>query len=488
MPPPKRVDVLVIGAGLSGVCMGYYLKTKLPGKTFVILEGREEMGGTWSLFKYPGIRSDSDMLTLGFSFKPWRGGKTLADGPSILSYIKETAAEFGIEEHIRYGSKVTSMSWNSSAAAWTVRTDGKGTFETPFVFSAAGYYDYDKGYLPPEWDLSSFKGKVIHPQFWPTDFDHSGKRITVIGSGATAVTLVPALAETASHVTMLQRSPTYVVSAPQKDPWAEFLTKWLPGWLSYRIVRWRRILFGMYFYNLAMRYPKQVADFILNAVRDALGPSYDVAKHFTPRYNPWQQRMCLIPDGDMFEAIKAGKASVVTDTIEAFVPEGIRLASGETLASDVIVTATGLRMNQMGAYKVDVDGRTVRPGDTLIYKGMMLSNVPNLAFAVGYTNASWTLKCELSCGHAVRLLRHMDSNGYSTVVPVPGEDVEPQDTFANFTSGYVQRAMKDMPKSGQRPPWRNYQNYLYDMVMLEWTGVANAALRFYKKGEVSVSV
>lgn len=366
-------DVVIVGAGLSGICMGHYLKTQCPTKKYLVLEGRHEMAGTWSLFTYPGIRSDSDMATLGYSFKVWRDGKFLADGPSIKKYVEEAAKEDGIDEKIRYNTKVTSLSWSSEDSAWTLSTESKDNGSSKvtarFVFLAIGYYDYSKGYLPDWPTLPNYKGTVIHPQFWPKDFDHTSKSIIVIGSGATAVTLVPALASTAEHVTMLQRSPTYIVSRPNRDPFSEFVRRWLPESLAFSLIRWKQVLFGIYFYNLCMKAPKLVASSIVKMVRDTLGPNYDVEKHFTPRYNPWQQRMCLVPDNDLFDAIKNGKASVVTDEIEEFVEEGVKLKGGDVLKADAVVTATGLKMNLMNSIPIEVDGEKIVPGELLMYKG-----------------------------------------------------------------------------------------------------------------------
>lgn len=420
--------------------------------------------------------ADSDMATLGYSFKVFKEGSFLADGPSILKYVKETASEFGIDKNIQYNTKVNSLSWSSKDNKWTIESS-QGTYSANFVFLAIGYYDYDQGYLPDWPTLSNFKGQVIHPQKWPKDLDYTDKEVIVIGSGATAVTIVPAMAEKVKHITMLQRSPTYIVSRPNSDGFANFVRRWLPEMWAFTLIRWQRVLFGIYFFNLCMKAPKAVADGIIKMVKDALPADYDVQKHFTPRYNPWQQRMCLIPDGDLWKAINTGKASVVTDTIEEFVPEGIKISSGETLKADMIVTATGLKMNLMSSIPIEVDGKKFVPGEALTYKGMMFSGLPNLALATGYTNASWTLKCELSCKYTTRLLNYMDDNNLKSVTPTPAPD-EPKEDFFNFTSGYVQRVIKQLPKSGTKAPWKVYQNYIYDLLALSWGKVVDTAVVF----------
>src|SRR6185437_8791078 len=401
----EHFDVLIIGGGLSGIAAGYHLQTKCPSKSFVILEGRHAIGGTWDLFRYPGIRSDSDMFTLGYSFKPWTDPKAIADGPRILNYVLETAAENGIDRKIRFRHRVRRASWSTKDGRWMVeaeRTTNEGatepvSFTCSFLFSCAGYYRYEEGYAPEFAGTAEFTGQIVHPQKWPEDLDYRDKRVVVIGSGATAVTLVPEMARTAGHVTMLQRSPTYVVSRPAEDAFANKLRRWLPAKLAYGLIRWRNVLFGMWFFRLARNKPEQVKQNIISMVRQQLGPDYDVATHFTPSYNPWDQRLCLVPDADLFEAIKVGRASVVTDHIETFTETGIKLKSGAELPADIIVTATGLNLQVMNGLSIAVDGRAVDPGQTLSYKGMMYEGVPNLASAFGYTNASWTLKCDLTC-------------------------------------------------------------------------------------------
>ncbi|WP_394762956.1 flavin-containing monooxygenase [Phenylobacterium sp.] len=475
-------DVLIVGAGLSGIGAGWHLQDKAPGRSYVILEGREAIGGTWDLFRYPGIRSDSDMYTLGYAFKPWTEAKAIADGPSILKYVRETAADYGIDQHIRYGHKVTSAAWSTQDACWTVtaaRGDGAVVQLTAsFIFLCGGYYSYDGGYTPDFPGAAAFQGDLVHPQQWPETLDYAGKRVVVIGSGATAVTLVPAMAATAAHVTMLQRSPTYVVSRPAEDAMANRLRRWLPAMLAYNLIRWRNVLFGMWFFRLARNKPDAVKQNIIAMVRQALGPDYDVGKHFTPRYNPWDQRLCLVPDSDLFEALKAGKAEVVTDHIETFTPTGIRLTSGAELAADVIVSATGLVLQVMNGLAITIDGVAVDPGQTLSYKGMMYEGVPNLASAFGYTNASWTLKCDLTCEYVCRLLNHMKATGLRQVTPHNDDpDIERQ-PWLDFSSGYVTRAMEKFPKQGATAPWKLHQNYALDLMSLRYARLEDGALAF----------
>ncbi|MDO9244911.1 MAG: NAD(P)/FAD-dependent oxidoreductase, partial [Phenylobacterium sp.] len=416
----EHFDVVIVGAGLSGIGAGYHLQANCPERSYVILEGRDAIGGTWDLFRYPGIRSGSDMFTLGYAFKPWTQAKAIADGPSILNYVRETAREHGIDQHIRFNTQVKGASWSTEDAAWTVEVekDGKRSHVTAnFLFLCGGYYSYAGGYTPEFPGVESFKGQLVHPQKWTPDIDHAGKKVVVIGSGATAVTLVPEMAKTAAHVTMLQRSPTYVVAAPGEDKQANWLRTKLPAKLAYAITRWRKVLFGMVFYNYARKQPAKVKAGIIEMVRKQMGPDYDVATHFTPTYNPWDQRICLVPDADLFTALKSGKAEVVTDHIETFTEAGIKLKSGKVLEADIVVSATGLVLQAMNGLKLSVDGRPIDPGKTLSYKGMMYSDVPNLASAFGYTNASWTLKCDLTCEYVCRLLNHMKKTGNRQVTP-----------------------------------------------------------------------
>jgi monooxygenase len=484
--PSEHFDVLIVGAGLSGIGAGFHLQQKCPGKSYVILEGRDCIGGTWDLFRYPGIRSDSDMFTLGYSFKPWTEPKAIADGARILNYVRETAAENGIDGHIRYHHRVKRASWSTPDACWTVEVEriaGEGATETVrftcnFLFMCSGYYNYENGYSPEFPGAADFAGRIVHPQKWTDDVDYAGKRVVVIGSGATAVTLVPEMAKTAAHVTMLQRSPTYVVARPAQDPVANKLRAKLPAKLAYHLIRWRNVLFGMYFFQLARRKPERVKQLILGGVKMALGPDYDIGTHFTPRYNPWDQRLCLVPDGDLFRSIREKRASVVTNQIETFTPKGIRLKDGSELEADIIVTATGLNLQVLGGLEVEVDGRAVDFARTLNYKGMMYSDVPNMASAFGYTNASWTLKCDLTCEYVCRLINYMDRRGYRQCMP---HNVDPSVTelpSLNFTSGYVQRSIAQMPKQGSKRPWRLYQNYALDIVTLRFGKVDDGVMQY----------
>ena len=475
-------DVLIVGAGLSGIGAAVHLQRDCPGRSFAILERRGAIGGTWDLFRYPGIRSDSDMFTLGYRFKPWTAAKAIADGPSILSYVRETAAENGVERHIRFDHKVAAAEWSSADARWTVtstRSDGStATLTCAFLFMCSGYYSYDEGHRPDFAGEADFAGRIVHPQFWPADLDYAGKRVVVIGSGATAVTLVPEMAKTAAHVTMLQRSPTYVVSRPGSDKVADQLRKWLPAKLAYALIRIKNIGWGMLFYSQSRKNPAKVRDMLVGGVAAELGPDYDVATHFTPRYNPWDQRLCLVPDADLFASIRDGHAAVVTDTIERFTAGGIRLTSGAELPADVIVTATGLKLIALGGMRVTVDGHAVAPGDRLIYKGMMVSGVPNLALTFGYINASWTLRSDLIAAYVGRILNHMAATGTTVVTPVPGTDVVAERPALDLTSGYVVRGADAMPKSGNRRPWKVTANYVLDTMELRFGKVDDGELRF----------
>lgn len=478
----EHFDVLIVGAGLSGIGAAYHLQTNCPGKTYAILEGREAIGGTWDLFRYPGIRSDSDMYTLGYSFKPWREAKAIADGPSILNYVRETARENGIDRHIRFNHQVKRALWSSADATWTVEAEvgprkERVRLTCNFLFMCSGYYDYAGGYMPEFPGAERFQGRIIHPQQWPEDLDYGGRKVVVIGSGATAVTLVPEMAKTAGHVVMLQRSPTYVVSRPAEDAWANWLRARLPARLAYGLTRWRNVLFGMLFYNLARKKPEKTKARIIEMVRQQLGPDYDVETHFTPRYNPWDQRLCLVPDADLFEAIKAGQASVVTDQIETFTERGVKLRSGQELEADIIVAATGLKLQLLSGLEVVVDGRRIDMAKTMTYKGMMYGGVPNLASAFGYTNASWTLKCDLTCEYVCRLLHHMDRTGTRQCMPMPDPSVQ-EAPWLDFTSGYVQRAIDQFPKQGTRKPWKLHQNYALDLLALRFGSVDDGVMVF----------
>ncbi len=478
----EHVDVLVVGAGLSGVGAACHLRRKLPEKSFVILEGRDAMGGTWDLFRYPGVRSDSDMYTLGYRFRPWRDAKAIADGSAILNYIRETASEFGVDEKIRYGHRVKRATWSSEGAAWTVEAEagpGKSLVKLTcnFLYLCTGYYDYEGGYTP-EWPgVETFGGRVVHPQKWPEDLDYEGKRVVVIGSGATAVTLVPAMAERASHVTMLQRSPTYVASMPAEDRVANWLKRRLPAGAAYAVARWKNVLTGMFFYNLARSRPDVFKRMLAKGARRQLGRDYDL-RHFTPQYNPWDQRLCLAPNADIFRAIRSGRASVVTDHIETFTETGLLLKSGERLEADVIVTATGLVLKLMSGLQLFVDGAAVDLSKTMAYKGMMYSDIPNLASAFGYTNASWTLKCDLTAEYVCRLLKHMERRGYAQCTPRVNDPEVKEEPILDFTSGYVRRALDKLPRQGSKTPWRVHQNYVRDLSMLRFGRVDDGTMEF----------
>ena len=463
-------DVLIVGAGLSGIGAAVHLQRDCPRHDFAILEGRDAIGGTWDLFRYPGVRSDSDMHTLGYNFKPWQQAKAIADGPNIRNYIAETARDHDIVRHIRFGHKVISAEWDTAAARWTVttsRTDGSaGCFTCNFLYMCSGYYSYAQGHRPEWLGEADFAGPIIQPQFWPEGIDYSGKTIVVIGSGATAVTLVPAMATTAAHVTMLQRSPTYVVSRPGHDIIANALRRLLPAQMAYDLVRWKNVSLGMWFYSQTRKHPEKVRANLLGRLRKLLPQGYDIARHFTPKYNPWDQRLCLVPDGDLFEALKAGKADIVTDTIERFETDGIRLASGAVVKADIIVAATGLQLEALGGMTISVDGETRRVADTLSYRGMMFSGLPNLAISFGYINASWTLRSDLIAAYVGRLLSHMRANGYSIATPTPGADVEPQCLAMDLSSGYVARGADVLPRSGNRAPWQVTANYKRDRAEL----------------------
>jgi cation diffusion facilitator CzcD-associated flavoprotein CzcO len=478
----EHVDVVVVGAGLSGVGAACHLRMECPSKSFVILEGRAAMGGTWDLFRYPGIRSDSDMYTLGYRFRPWRDAKAIADGPAILEYIRDTAREYGVDEKVRYNHRVRRASWSSEQARWTVEAEaGPGKeaarFTCNFLYLCTGYYEYEGGYTP-EWPgVGRFRGRVVHPQKWPEDLDYAGKRVVVIGSGATAVTLVPAMAEKAAHVTMLQRSPSYVASLPAEDRMANWLRGRLPERTAYALTRWKNVLLGMFFYNLARRRPGIFKRMVAKGNRRQLGPAFDL-RHFTPSYDPWDQRLCLAPNADIFRAIREGRASVVTDHIEGFTETGLRLKSGGSLDADIVVTATGLVLKLMSGLQLVVDGAPVDLPKTLVYKGMMLSDVPNLAFAIGYTNASWTLKCDLTAEYVCRLLNHMDARGYARCTPrVKDPDVK-QEPVIDFTSGYVRRALDALPRQGSKKPWRLHQNYVRDLSMMRYGRLEDGTMEF----------
>ncbi len=483
---PDHVDVLIVGAGISGISAAYHLQTRCPGSSWLILESRDAIGGTWDLFRYPGVRSDSDMHTLGFSFQPWTGEKSIADGASIRDYVRKTAHDHGIDRHIRFGVTVTAASWCGDTACWRIEGEGPdGPFglTASFVDLCAGYYDYDGGHAPVLAGAEEFAGRIVHPQHWPADLDHRGRRVVVIGSGATAVTLVPALARDAGHVTMLQRSPSYVVAMPAVDAIAARLRRWLPTRSAYAVIRAKNIAFGMATFALARRLPTRVAHRIVAAAQKAIGPAHDAGVHFTPRYRPWDQRVCLSPDGDLFAALREGRASIVTDSIDRLIPEGVRLASGATIPADLIVTATGLRVKMAGGIAFRVDGHPIGFAGRLLYRGMMFEGVPNLIHTFGYTNASWTLKADLTAAYLCRLLRRMQRTGARSVVPVNSDESMAIRPFVSFSSGYITRAADDLPVQGERSPWRLRQNYLLDMMTLRHGTLRNNArsgLRFMR--------
>jgi cation diffusion facilitator CzcD-associated flavoprotein CzcO len=478
----EHFDVLVVGAGLSGIGAGYHLQRRCPNKSYAILEGRDCIGGTWDLFRYPGIRSDSDMYTLGYSFRPWRDAKAIADGPSILRYVRDTARDYGIDQKIRFNHRVKRASWSSSEALWSVEaetTSGEvARFTCNFLYLCSGYYSYERGYTPEFQGMERFQGRIVHPQKWTQDIEYQGKRIVVIGSGATAVTLVPELAKNAAHVTMLQRSPTYIVARPEEDAIANWLRRHFPAKFAYGVTRWKNVLLGMLFYNLCRRAPERMKQRLLQLVKDELGDSCDVDRHFTPRYRPWDQRLCLVPNGDLFQALKEGKASVVTDHIETFTEAGLKLRSGAELAADLIVTATGLNLQVLGNLALTVDGAAIEPARLMSYKGMMYSDVPNLATAFGYTNASWTLKCDLTCEYVCRLLNYMEAHGYRQCTPRNEDPSITATPWIDFTSGYVQRSIDQFPKQGSKAPWRLYQNYALDLMNLRFAAVDDGVMRF----------
>jgi monooxygenase len=487
----EHIDVLIVGGGLSGVGAGYHLQANCPEKTYAILEARDRIGGTWDLFKYPGIRSDSDMYTLGYSFKPWTQAKAIADGPSILDYVRETASEHGIEEKIRFHHRVVRAEWSTADARWTVQARRSDTEETVhltcgFLLMCSGYYRYDKGYTPDFQGTERFAGQIVHPQQWTDDIDYASKQVVVIGSGATAVTLVPSMAQTAAHVTMLQRSPSYVVALPAQDAIADALRRRLPARAAYSIVRWKNVLRTMFSFQLSRRRPGAMKALLRKGLEKQLPPGYDIDTHFKPQYNPWDQRLCLVPDGDLFKAISEGSASVVTDRIDTFTEQGLLLESGAELQADLIVTATGLNMLALGGMEIAVDGREVELSETMSYKGMMLSGVPNMALVIGYTNASWTLKCDLTCEYVCRLLRHMDEHGYSQCMPENRDPSVAALPFIDFSSGYVQRAIDKFPRQGSKAPWRLYQNYALDILSLKYGNVEDDAMQFSRAVSPSV--
>lgn len=481
----EQLDVLIVGAGLSGVGAAAQLSVRSPQKTYAVLEMRGGVGGTWDLFRFPGVRSDSDMFTFGYSFKPWNEGKVLADGPSIRNYVGETAREYGVEQKIRFHHRVHSLSWSTEDARWTARgerTDTGEAFEVSagFVVNGTGYYSYDEAYTPEFPGADRFKGEIIHPQFWPEDLDYAGKRVIVIGSGATAVTVVPAMADTAEHVTMLQRSPSYVLSLPEIDPVARGFGWFLPDRLVHRLARGKNVVTMLGIFGLSRRWPKLMRRILMRSVRKQLPPGYEVDKHFNPAYDPWDQRLCFVPEGDLFEAISAGDASVVTDRIKEFTEDGILLESGDRLEADLIVTATGLKITPLGGMTLSVDGTEVDVADTVLYRMMMMTGIPNLAWVIGYTNISWTLRCNLTAQYVCRLLNHMDEHGYDYCVPKLDDEQIERAPAIDLQAGYVQRGIDAFPKQGPVPPWLGSQNFVRDLRYIGRAELEDGALRFVR--------
>jgi cation diffusion facilitator CzcD-associated flavoprotein CzcO len=490
--PSEHVDVLIIGAGLSGIGAACHLERRCPGRTYAILEARDSIGGTWDLFRYPGVRSDSDMHTLGYSFAPWTDDRTIADGPSILRYIHATAQQYGVTDHIRFGHRVLSAAWSSDDARWTVTAERDGeepaAFTASFVLFCTGYYRYDQGFDPGFDGRERFPGPIVHPQHWPEDLDYAGKRVVVIGSGATAITLVPALAEQAAHVTMLQRSPSYLVSLPGADPVASRLRRMLPSMAAYQAVRWKNVGLMTLSYKLCRRYPGLAKKVLRKGVLGQVPAGLDVDTHFKPRYNPWDQRMCVCPDGDFFRALRHDQATIVTDEVDTFTETGIRLRSGQELEADIVVTATGLNLLALGGAEITVDGRELDLPHRLTYKGLMLDDTPNAALVVGYTNASWTLKADLTCEYVCRLLNHMSEHGYDTAVAVCDRDSLTTLPLLDLASGYVLRSVDEFPRQGSEPPWRLRQNYPRDIFTLRVGEIDDGVLHFSRRQDSAPSL
>ncbi len=479
-------DVLIVGAGISGIGMAAHMRAKAPAHSFAIVERRENLGGTWDLFRYPGIRSDSDMHTLGFDFEPWRHEKSIADGPSILEYLDRIVDERDIRRHIRYGHKVIAADWRGNESRWHVTletTDGERKHLTAnWLYLGSGYYDYDEPY-DPSFDFGDFSGQVIHPQFWPEDLDYAGKNIVVIGSGATAVTIVPSMAQKAAKVTMLQRTPTWMFSRPAKDGIANFLRKILPEKLAYRITRWKNITMQDFAFKTARNKPEKVKENLHKRIRSKMGDSFDLAP-FTPPYNPWDQRLCLVPDDDLFEAIKSGKAEVVTGRIKAFEKGGVRLEDDSFLPADIVITATGLKLAVAGKIAVSLEGQPVNFADHFYYKGCMFSNIPNLAVVFGYLNASWTLRADINSDYICKVLNHQRGSGTEVAVPVLEADHElEEDDIFDFSSGYIQRGKHIMPRNAVNYPWRLNQEYVLDRKRMATDPVEDGIIAFRHKGE-----
>jgi monooxygenase len=482
----NHFDVIIVGAGISGIGAAYHLKTMSPDRTFQILEGRANFGGTWDLFRYPGVRSDSDMHTLGYRFKPWTADKSIADGPAILEYLRETIAENNLDEKIRYNQHVTKAEWSTLEKTWTLSvldkaSNTENTFSCNFLFMCSGYYSYKQGFTPTFEGIQNFKGTVVHPQFWPQDLDYRNKRVVVIGSGATAMTIVPAMAQDVARITMLQRSPTYVISRPSVDPFAKRMRRLYPKRIAYALTRIENTTRQQELYSLCRGFPAEVKQVMIDAVRAELGPDYDVEKHFTPAYNPWDQRICLVPDSDLFVAIRSGKAEVVTDTIKTFSATGIELNSGSHLDADIIVTATGIELVTLGEMEFVIDSKPVNFAETWTYKGCAYSGVPNLVSSFGYINASWTLRADLTCEYVCRLLNHMRKTKTTTCTPTlrdSDQNMEPRKWLEDFSSGYMKRTMHKMPKQGNFEPWLNPQNYEADKKMFRKSPLEDGVMIF----------
>ncbi|MEY4765722.1 MAG: hypothetical protein RI907_2395 [Pseudomonadota bacterium] len=485
----EHFDVLIVGAGLSGIGAAHHLRKNCPEKTFAILEGRDTMGGTWDLFRYPGIRSDSDMYTLGYNFKPWTEKQVIADGGRIRNYIKEVARDGGFDSKVRYGHKVVKADWDSATARWTVTCQKKSGETTQltcnWLHMCSGYYNYEQGFTPDFPGLDTFKGQLIHPQFWPENLDYSGKRVVVIGSGATAITLIPSMTDKAGHVTMLQRTPSYVISVPQFDPMVRFLLKFLPEMTVYNISRARNNFITQGIFKLSRKYPNFMRKLLLKQVKVQVGPDFDM-KHFTPPYNPWDQRLCAVPNGDLFKALRRGKASVVTDHIDRFVDKGIQLKSGQTLEADIIVTATGLQLQMFGGMQLSKDGQALNIANHISYKGLMFNDIPNFTNTLGYTNASWTLKADLIAEYLCRMLKHMDKSGNQIAQPIRTPDVK-EAPLLDMTSGYVARVAHELPKGADRAPWKLYQNYAMDREQLHNGKLEDGVMAFTKAGSVQAA-
>ncbi|MEM7545613.1 MAG: NAD(P)/FAD-dependent oxidoreductase [Pseudomonadota bacterium] len=481
MEQPEHLDVLIIGAGLSGICAGAHMAMQRPRDSFAILEARDAIGGTWDLFRYPGVRSDSDMFTFGFRFRPWTEGKDIASASSILNYLDETVDKYDLRPKIRFGQRVTKLNWSPYEAKWelTVISDDGETRQVTcgYLMACSGYYDYAHPYQPEFPGRDAFKGLIAHPQHWPEDLDYAGKKVAVIGSGATAVTLVPTMAETAAKVTMVQRSPTYVASRPSVDPVAQAAMRYLPAKLAHRLARIKNIILGVFFYTLAQRRPDYVKRGLMKEIRKAVGPDVDVETHFNPTYDPWDQRLCLVPDGDLFAALKSRRADIVTDQIETFTATGLRTAGGQEIEADIIIPATGLTVQFLGGAEIYIDHVPLDLTENTIYRGMMLSDVPNLTVVFGYTNASWTLKADLTCDYVMRLLSYMETQGHKVATAVSDDDMARR-PLINLESGYILRALAQLPKQGSRAPWRNSDNYILDMMSIRYGRMNDGVIAF----------